>query len=101
MKLEEWKRFLETIPDSDYTREIDYTEFCECETVDAEKDEDARRCFVTLNEKQVIVKRANVKKGFVEVFKKDMFGNYVQGETGVIIEQILGDVKIVKYKDTL
>lgn len=98
MKLEEWKEFLDLIPDNDYTRKLNYTQFEEARTVDAE-DYDALECFVLLNGKPITVQYANAERGFVLVIKGYDIDDIVADENGDLITEFLfGDVKIIKYK---
>jgi hypothetical protein len=98
MKLEEWKKSLDTIPDNDYTRNLNYTQFEESKTVDAE-DYDAMECYVLLNGKQISVQYANADRGFVIVIKGYDTNEIAFDKNGdVVTEFLFGKVKIIKYK---
>lgn len=98
MKLEEWKKFLDTIPDNEYTRKLDYTQFEEAKTVDAE-DRDAMDCYVLLNGKLITVQYANVDRGFAIIFKGCDTGDMATDENGDWkTEFVFGNIKIIKYK---
>ena len=93
MKLEEWKEFLDLIPDNDYTRKLEYTYFQECETIKA-GDPGSVDCFVTIDGQETHVRCADSKKGVIKVMKDPI----ELDETGdVVSEYKKGDVKIVKY----
>lgn len=101
MKLKEWKAFLDSIPDNEYTRELDYTQFTDSVFVDAE-DPDAKECFVTFDGRAAYVVRGNAEEGVIEVFRRDNSGIAVLDENGDLqTEQKYGNVKIVKYAYTL
>lgn len=98
MKLEEWKRFLDSIPDNEYTRTLDYTEFGECETMKV-GDNGYIDCFVLLDEELTSCRWADAKKGIIEILKSDEKNICMLDKDGnVIREKKYGDVKIVKYK---
>jgi len=99
MKLKEWKAFLDTIPDSEYTRELDYTQFEESDTVDVE-DYDSLECYVLLGRTQIPVQYANANRGFAIAIKGCNTGeDMIADENGDIeTEFIFGDIKIIKYK---
>ncbi|MBE9592086.1 MAG: hypothetical protein IMF19_01265 [Proteobacteria bacterium] len=98
MKLKEWKKFLDSIPDNKYTQNLNYTQFEDCRTVDVE-DEDSLNCFVTLNGKQIAVSYADAGKGFTFSIKTGEIGKALLDKDGNIqFECLSGDVKIVKYK---
>lgn len=98
MKLEEWKEFLDLMPDNEYTRKLDYTQFEESRTVDAE-DYDAIDCYVLLNGKLITVQYANADRGFATVTKGYNTGEIIADKNGDIeTEFVFGDIKIIKYK---